>query len=100
MAVADLRVGINVVELEAACDDLDEASRRLVGDVISQISEHYRRASPPDDALWSAIGGAMDALRTKSSASSDMALLHLDGIRRALVDGYRSPLPDAGKALA
>jgi hypothetical protein len=98
MAVADLRVGINVVELEAACGELDAPSRRAVETALLLIGAHYGSARPPNDALWTAVSRAMDALRGQPAETSRMALMHLDGIRRALAGGYGSPLPRAGEA--
>jgi uncharacterized membrane protein YccC len=94
-AMADLRVGVNVVDLrhDAAC--LTEGVRDAVETVMRGIAAHYERRVPrePPLALLDAIDAAIAETTRWGAADIRDPLLRLVGIRRALFPNGRPYAP-------
>jgi uncharacterized membrane protein YccC len=89
-ALKDLRIGINMVDLQQARDAMAPSVRASVDDVVAGTAAHFAlqaaagRARPPSLALLSDIDRALDAaIATPGERSRDL-LLQLVGIRRGL----------------
>ena len=85
-ALADLRVGVNIIELQRDTMDLPERLRRAVGTMLDAIATHYRRRSldPADDALLGVIDRVIaTAVEDPATMTRDL-LLRPGGIRRGL----------------
>jgi uncharacterized membrane protein YccC len=86
LALADLRVGANIVGLQHDAMHLPEQLRRAIRTMLDAIAAHYRRRSL--DRADAALLGVID--RTIAAAVEDPAtmtrdlLLQLGGIRRGL----------------
>ena len=97
--LAEVRVGINVVELRRDRRQLSKPAREAVERLLSALSRHFRStASKAPADLLGAIDGALDAVSVDArQAAGRAALMGLVGIRRGLfpdADPYRSTLPD------
>jgi len=84
--VAEVRVGINVVELRRDRRRLSREARSGVERLLVALAAYFRtRASQPPAALLDTIDAAMDATATQlRQAAHRAALLALVGIRRGL----------------
>jgi uncharacterized membrane protein YccC len=91
-ALADLRVGVNILDLQHSMQALGPAARHAISTVLDGVGAHFRH--PPrhaqDDLLLANIDHAMQATAADSGPAVRTALLHLAGIRRAL---FRSAAP-------
>jgi len=85
-ALADLRVGINILGLRRESMDLPEQSRSAIGTMMDAIARHYRRRNldQADGALLGVIDRAIAAVVQDPVAMTRELLLRLSGIRRGL----------------
>ncbi|MEH3062422.1 MAG: FUSC family protein [Methylobacterium radiotolerans] len=96
--LAEVRVGINVVELRRDRRQLSEPARAAVEALLVALSRHFA-AEPgkPAPGLLEAVDGALDAVsRDARQAAGRAALMGLVGVRRGLFPDappYRSTLP-------
>lgn len=93
--LAEVRVGINVVELRRDRRRLPKAAREAVEALLTALSRHFRakpETAGPD--LLDTIDAALDAVSAEArQAPGRAALMGLVGIRRGLFPGaapYRS----------
>ena len=85
-ALADIRVGVNILGLQREADHLPEQLRRAIRIMLDAISTHYRRRDL-DQANLSLLGSidGVIAIAVQDPASiSRELLLQLGGIRRGL----------------
>jgi uncharacterized membrane protein YccC len=85
-ALADLRVGANIIGLQRDAMDLPEQLRHAIRTMLDAIATHYRRRNldQADDALLAAIDRVIaTAVQDPATITRDL-LLRLGGIRRAL----------------
>ena len=85
-ALADLRVGVNIIGLQRDEAHLPERLRRSVRTMMDAIAAHYRRHNldQADDALLSRIDGAIATAVQDPATMTRELLLRLGGIRRGL----------------
>jgi uncharacterized membrane protein YccC len=90
-ALADLRVGVNIVELRRHRAPLPEGARVAVDAMLAGISTHFRRSirGPADPRLLDTIDVAIAAVARTASADA------LPDLMRALVGLRRALVPDA-----
>ncbi|MDZ5650255.1 FUSC family protein [Nitrospirillum sp. BR 11828] len=113
-ALADIRTGINILELRAVEGALPTPARAAADAVLADLAWHYdavsRAGAPraPSPALLARIDAALAALMPLTDRRPRQALLALAGIRRALSDGVPDlpppppvvPLPPKPESLA
>jgi uncharacterized membrane protein YccC len=100
-ALADLRVGINILGLQRDVPELPERLRRAVRTMLDAIAVHYRRHSldPADSALLGIIDRAIaEAVQDPATITREL-LLQLSGIRRGLFPNARPYTPDMARAM-
>ncbi len=94
--IAEVRVGINVVELRRNRRKLAPEARAAVEALLSDLARHFGSGTDrPDDTLLEAIDRALDACSPPSHPGHRPALMGLVGIRRGLfphASAYRSRL--------
>ena len=95
--LAEVRVGINVVELRRDRRQLSNSARKAVERLLAALSRYFEgKADDPPPELLDTIDGALDAASTDAGAPAGRAaLMGLVGIRRALfpdAQPYRSTL--------
>jgi len=85
-ALADVRVGVNIIELQHATAHLPEQLRRAVRTMLDAIATHYRRRNldQADAALLRAIDRVIATAVQDPAMMSRELLLQLGGIRRGL----------------
>ncbi|HTU55917.1 MAG TPA: FUSC family protein [Acetobacteraceae bacterium] len=89
-ALADLRVGVNVVDLQAEAArhggmaGLTDAGRKEVGAMLAALAAHFRKPRAGGAALRTAIDRAIAAVTREPGAATPSLLLQLSGIRRGL----------------
>jgi uncharacterized membrane protein YccC len=85
-ALADVRVGVNIIELQHATAHLPEQLRRAVRTMLDAIATHYRRRNldQADAALLRAIDRVIATAVQDPAIMSRELLLQLGGIRRGL----------------
>jgi uncharacterized membrane protein YccC len=85
-ALADLRVGVNIVELRQHRASLPQAAEASVNAMLKGVGAHYRRpiGEPPDKQLLGVIDEAIGAVAATSVAALPDLLRALVGLRRAL----------------
>jgi uncharacterized membrane protein YccC len=95
-ALADMRVGVIVVAMQAelarwaeaarrgGMAGLTEAGRKEVGAMLGALAAHFRRPRAGGAALRAAIDRAIGAVTRDPGAATPSLLLQLSGIRRAL----------------
>ncbi len=85
-ALADVRVGVNIIGLQRAAVHLPEQLRRAVRTMLDAIATHYRRRNleQADAALLGTIDGVIAAAVQDPTMMSRELLLQLGGIRRGL----------------
>ncbi|WP_044559032.1 FUSC family protein [Azospirillum sp. B4] len=92
-ALADIRTGMNVMELRGVHRALPPPAQAAVDTALAALTEHYRaicragRQLPPAAALLTRLDDAMATLMPLPDRRPRQALLALAGIRRALSDG-------------
>jgi uncharacterized membrane protein YccC len=85
-ALADVRVGVNIIGLQRAMTHLPEQLRRAIRTMLDAIASHYRRRNldQADASLLRTIDTAIaSAVQDPATMSRDL-LLQLGGIRRGL----------------
>jgi uncharacterized membrane protein YccC len=85
-ALADVRVGVNIIGLQRAMTHLPEQLRRAIRTMLDAIASHYRRRNldQADASLLRTIDAAIaSAVQDPATMSRDL-LLQLGGIRRGL----------------
>ena len=85
-ALADIRVGVNLIGLQHDAAHLPEQLRRAIRAMLDGVATHYRRRNlnQADPALLGVIDGVIaTAVRDPATMSRDL-LLRLSGIRRGL----------------
>jgi len=85
-ALADLRVGVNIIGLQHDVMNLPEQLRRATGTMLDAIATHYRRRTlkQADTALLRIIDRVIAiAVKDPATTTSEL-LLRLGGIRRGL----------------
>jgi uncharacterized membrane protein YccC len=85
-ALADLRAGVNILNLQRDVTTLPEQPRRAVRTMLEAIARHYRRRSleESDPALLGMIDRAIAAVTEDPATPQRELLLRLGGIRRGL----------------
>ena len=85
-ALADVRVGVNIIGLQRAAVHLPEQLRRAVRTMLDAIATHYRRRNldQADTALLGTIDGVIATAVQDPTTMSRELLLQLGGIRRGL----------------
>jgi uncharacterized membrane protein YccC len=85
-ALADLRVGINILGLQRDVPELPERLRRAVRTMLDAIAVHYRRHSldPADSTLLRIIDRVIAEVVQDPATITRERLLQLSGIRRGL----------------
>ena len=85
-ALADLRVGVNIINLQREATMQPEQARRAIRTMLDAIGRHYRRHSldEADMALLAIIDQAIGAVTRDPATITRELLLQLGGIRRAL----------------
>jgi uncharacterized membrane protein YccC len=85
-ALADLRVGINIIGLQRDAPKLPERLRRRVRTMLDAIAVHYRRRSldPADAAVLGVIDRVIAEVVQDPASITRELLLQLSGIRRGL----------------
>jgi hypothetical protein len=85
-ALADIRVGVNIIGLQRASAHLPEQLRRVIRTMLDGIAAHYRRRSlnQADAALLGTIDRAIAIAVQDPATMSRELLLQLGGIRRGL----------------
>ncbi len=85
-ALADLRVGINILGLQRETPELPERLHRTVRTMLDAIAAHFRRRSldPADSALLAIIDRVIAEVVQDPATITRTLLLQLSGIRRGL----------------
>ena len=85
-ALADIRVGVNIIGLQRNAVHLPEHFRRTVRTMLDGIATHYRRRNlnQANPALLGAIDGVIATVVQDPETMSRELLLQLGGIRRGL----------------
>jgi uncharacterized membrane protein YccC len=85
-ALADIRVGTNIIGLQSEAGDLPEQLRRAIRTMLDAIATHYRRHSldQADGALLGVIDRTIDVATQDPATMTRELLLRLGGIRRGL----------------
>jgi uncharacterized membrane protein YccC len=85
-ALADLRVGVNIIGLQRDAPELPEQLRPSVRKMLDAIAVHYRRHSldPADEALLGMIDRVIAEVVQDPASITRELLLQLGGIRRGL----------------
>jgi uncharacterized membrane protein YccC len=85
-ALADLRVGVNIIGLQRDAPKLPERLRAAVRKMLDAIAVHYRRHSldPADAALLGMIDRVIAEVVQDPASITRELLLQLSGIRRGL----------------
>lgn len=95
-ALADLRVGVNVLDLRRHAPTLPAPARDAVDRLLHGVAAHYRawpqRPAPPD--LLSATDAAIGAVAHHPVAAMRALLLSLAGLRQALFPDGPPYIPD------
>jgi hypothetical protein len=86
LALADLRVGVNVLGLQRDAEHQPEPLRHVLRTLLDAIADHYgrRNLAWADAALLVGIDGAIATVVQSPATMSRDLLLQLSGIRRAL----------------
>ncbi len=99
--LADLRVGINVVDMQRDRANLGDGIRAALDDVLDAVADHYRHHAPgpPPPSLLEAIDRAIPAVTAAPTASVRPLLKQLVGMRLILFPAAPPYLaPDAALA--
>jgi hypothetical protein len=80
-ALADIRVGVNIIELQGDAMDLPEQLRRAIRTMLDAIATNYHRRSldQADAALLGVIDQVIAAAVQDRTAMTRALLLHLGG---------------------
>jgi Fusaric acid resistance protein family len=90
-ALADLRVGVNIIGLQHEAVDLTEQFRRAARTMLDAIAAHYRQRGleQADAALLEVIDRAIATAALDPATMTRDLLLQLGGIRRGLFPNAR-----------
>ena len=95
--LAEVRVGINLVELRRDRRQLSVPGRAAVEALLAALARHFRSAAAPPPALLDTIDASLDAVSADArQAPGRAALMGLVGIRRGLFPDaapYRASTP-------
>ena len=95
--LAEVRVGINLVELRRDRRQLSGPGRAAVEALLAALARHFRSAAAPPPALLDTIDASLDAVSADARrAPGRAALMGLVGIRRGLFPDaapYRASTP-------
>jgi len=96
-ALADLRVGVNIINLQREATMQPEQARRAIRTMLDAIGSHYRRRSldDADMALLGIIDEAIAAVTRDPAIITRELILQLGGIRRALFPYGPPYVPEA-----
>jgi uncharacterized membrane protein YccC len=96
-ALADLRVGVNIINLQRDATMLPEQPRRAIRTMLDAIAGHYRRRSldEADVALLGFIDRAIAAVTQDSVTATRELVFQLSGIRRGLFPNGPPYTPEA-----
>jgi len=96
-ALADLRVGVNIINLQRDATMLPEQARTAVRTMLGAIANHYRRRSldEADAALLGMIDRAIAAVTRDPATATRELLLQLGGIRHGLFPNGPPYAPEA-----
>jgi uncharacterized membrane protein YccC len=85
-ALADIRVGVNIINLQHDAPRLPDQLRRAIRAMMDAIAAHYRRRNldQADAALLGTIDGAITTAVQDPATMTRELLLQLSGIRRGL----------------
>jgi uncharacterized membrane protein YccC len=83
-ALAEIRVGINVVDLQHAASSCVARPRAALRAVLDGVARHFAAGGPPTPALLDRIDNALEICAMLPSAQGREMLLALSGIRRSL----------------
>jgi uncharacterized membrane protein YccC len=85
-ALADVRVGVNIIGLQRDAVHLPEQLRRVIRAMLDGVAAHYRQRhlNQADPALLGIIDGVIATAVQDPAAKSRELLLQLGGIRRGL----------------
>ncbi|MDE1150733.1 MAG: FUSC family protein [Azospirillaceae bacterium] len=98
-ALADIRTGMNIMELRGVENTLPAEARKAVDGALTELAAHYRKVCragaqrDPSPALLARIDAAIGTLMPMSDRRPRQALMALAGIRRALSDGVPQLTP-------
>jgi uncharacterized membrane protein YccC len=96
-ALADIRVGLNIIDLRRARHGVTEEVRAQIDAMLDALAAYYRRGSRPEVSKGAVLRTIEDALRAVAEAGPEPgrpdALLGLVGVRRGL-------FPDARPAVS
>jgi hypothetical protein len=86
LALADVRVGVNIIGLQHAVSHLPERLRHAIRTMLDSIAIHYRRRNldQADAALLTTIDNVIAIAVQDPVTMSRELLLQLGGIRRGL----------------
>ncbi|MEE7459517.1 fusaric acid resistance protein [Methylorubrum populi] len=100
--LAEVRVGINLVELRRDRRQLSGPARAAVEALLAALARHFRSAAAPPPALLDTIDASLDAVSADArEAPGRAALMGLVGIRRGLFPDaapYRASTPSIPNA--
>lgn len=105
-ALADLRIGVNMIELLRDRGALPAALRAALSSAVSQIAGHYRvqmaarHVVGPPERLLHAIDTAFDAAQALPRDVRRSTILHLVGLRRGLFPAAAPYQPPVAVAAA
>ena len=96
-ALADLRVGVNIINLQRDATTLPRQSRSTVRAMLDAIAKHYRRRSldEADSALLGIIDRVIAVVTQDPATATRELLLQLGGIRRGLFPNAPPYVPEA-----
>jgi hypothetical protein len=102
-ALLDLRLGLNLIELQRRRHELSGVAAENVADLLGGISRHYRKVradhmTEPPAALLETIDDALASVGATDVAHKSRIILILAGVRRVLfpeAPAYRPPLDPA-----
>ncbi|MDB5449343.1 MAG: Fusaric acid resistance protein conserved region [Phenylobacterium sp.] len=98
-ALRDLRIGMNLVAVQAARPDLPDPHRAAVDDALSGIGDHFSalatgRAGAPGPDLLKRLDAALRSVADAGSGSASQGLIGLVGLRRNLFPDAPAFLPE------
>jgi uncharacterized membrane protein YccC len=99
-ALADIRVGVNIIGLQRGAAQRPERLRRALRKMLDAIATHYRRRNldQADAALLGTIDGAIATAVQDPATMSRELLLQLGGIRRGLFPNAPPYVREVAKA--
>ena len=101
-ALNDLRIGLNVIDLQQARRTVEAPARQAIAALLTALADHFRalargRAAPVDPVLTPLDGAIAGLAASAPSAERTAGLVALAGLRRNLfpaAPAYRGPAPE------